>query len=256
MAEYTHHLLAALLVSLRLVPALAFAGPFTLFRIPPMVRVLIALSLSLWLVSGRPEATVDVVARGESLLSLAVGELIVGIAIALSIQLAFAAILWAGRVIDIQAGFGLALLADPAMQGQMPLVGTVLAYAAGIVFFTMGAHYDLLALWAATLDTLPLGHGARHGEIAALLWLTGQLFSLALALVGVIMLALFLLDITIGFLSRTLPQMNALLLGFQVKAMAVLVTLPIAIGLSAGGLVRIVRLSLEGGPRLAGIGDA
>src|SRR5690606_3138497 len=55
-AEYTHHLLAALLVSLRLVPTLAFAGPFTLFRIPPMVRVLVALPLSLWLVSGRPEA--------------------------------------------------------------------------------------------------------------------------------------------------------------------------------------------------------
>lgn len=256
MAEYTHHLLAALLVSLRLVPTLAFAGPFTLFRIPPMVRVLVALPLSLWLVSGRPEATVEVVARGESLLALAVGELVVGIAIALSIQLAFAAILWAGRVIDIQAGFGLAMLADPAMQGQMPLVGTVLAYAAAIVFFTMGAHYDLLALWAATLDTLPLGHGVRHGEMPALLWLTGQLFGLALALVGVIMLALFLLDLTIGFLSRTLPQMNALLLGFQVKAMAVLVTLPIAIGLSAGGLVRILRLSLEGGPRLLGMGSA
>ena len=52
-------------------------------------------------------------------------ELVVGIAIALSIQLAFAAILWAGRAIDIQAGFG---LASRATLGQRADVDPVAGY--------------------------------------------------------------------------------------------------------------------------------
>ena len=41
------------------------------------------------------------------------GELVIGLSIALGLQLVFAAILTVGRAIDIQAGFGLAPLADP-----------------------------------------------------------------------------------------------------------------------------------------------
>ncbi len=55
------------------------------------------------------------------------------------------------------------------------------------------------------------------------------------------MLVLFLLDIAIAFMSRTLPQMNMLLIGFQVKPIAMLVTLPIALGLSTGIALRLLR---------------
>jgi flagellar biosynthetic protein FliR len=76
----------------------------------------------------------------------------------------------------------------------------------------------------------------------------GSLFFLAMGLIGATMLAIFLADIVIAFLSRTLPQMNVLLLGFQVKAMVMLVTLPISIALGGALFVRIVRLALAAPP--------
>ena len=82
--------------------------------------------------------------------------------------------------------------------------------------------------------------------------LVGTLFAMGLGLFGVIMLVLFLLDLTIAFLSRTLPQMNVMMLGFQVKAMATLVMLPVALALSGGLFLRLLRFALESAPGLIG----
>lgn len=243
-----------MLVSLRIAPTLAFAPPFTLMRVPVPVRLLLALVLALALVGGHPEASLAALRNGASVLSLATGELIVGAAISLALQLAFAAILWAGNAIDTQAGFGLVTIADPASEVQMPLAGTVFAYAAALIFFSMGGPYDLLALWSASLEALPVGHGVRAGNMEALGILLGSSFALALGLFGLVMLVLFLLDLAIAFMSRTLPQMNMLLMGFQVKAIAMLVTLPIALALSTGIALRLLRLALESAPRLIGAG--
>lgn len=240
--------IAALLVSLRLAPALAFAQPFTLVRIPVTMRVLLALILALWLVDARPALTAGRLA-GREVPGLVLGELGIGLSIALALQLAFAAIAWTGRVLDVQAGFGLAALADPTTREELPLAGTILVYAAGMIFFATGAHYDLLALWVASVETLPLGYGALRPDLAALGTFLGGVFLLAVGLVGAAMLAIFLTDVVIALLARTLPQMNVLLLGFQVKAMLLVVTLPIALAVSGALFLRIVAMALAAPPQ-------
>lgn len=250
MEDITFRLTAIVLVSLRIAPVLAFAPPFTLLRIPVPVRVLLALALAMALVEGQPAAALSALEQGRSLLTLAFGELLIGGSVALALQLAFAAIAWAGGVVDAQAGFGFATMADPANQSEMPLAGTIFSYAAALVFFTSGGQYDLLALWHNSLSILPVGHGLLSGNMDALAALLGSVFTLALGLFGLVILTLFLLDLTIAFMSRTLPQMNMLLLGFQVKSIAMLVALPIALGLSISLSLRLLRLALESASRL------
>jgi flagellar biosynthetic protein FliR len=252
--ELTFRLTAILLASLRVAPTLAFAPPFTLLRVPVPVRVLFALALAVALVGGAPAASLAALEQGRSLLSLATGELVIGIAVALSFQIAFAAILFAGRAVDVQAGFGFAALADPTTGADMPLAGTIFAYAAGLIFFTTGGPYDLVALWHASLAAVPLGHAMIAGDMHALEALLGSAFAIALGLFGVVMLVLFLLDLAIAFMSRTLPQMNMLLLGFQVKPITMLLTLPLALALSTSITLRLLRLALESAPRLLGAG--
>lgn len=235
--------IASLLVALRLAPALAFAPPFTLMRVPATLRVLLAIGLSFWVVDARPELTSARIV-GASLPGLVLGELVVGIAIALGLQLAFAAVMWAGRVLDIQAGFGLAALADPTTQAQLPLAGTFLAYLAAMIFFATGAQYDLIALWLASVETLPVGYGILRPDIVAVGQYVSSVFFLAIGIAGTSMLAIFLADIVIAFLSRTLPQMNVLLLGFQIKTILMTVTLPIGIGFSGALFLRLVRIAV------------
>lgn len=243
MENLSDTVLAIMLVTLRLAPSIAFAQPFTLMRIPITVRVFLSISLSIWLVAARPEQVANA-ANGDSFAVLVVGELLVGVGIALGLQIAFAAIAWAGRALDIQAGFGLAMLADPTTNARIPLAGTILAYGAGMIFFATGAHYDLIALWAASYDVMPVGYDLIAPDISAIASVMSTLFLLAVGLVGVSMLAIFLTDLVIGFLSRTLPQMNVLLLGFQVKSMVMLVTLPICLTFALAIYLRILRIAV------------
>jgi flagellar biosynthetic protein FliR len=250
MEDFAGQAIATLLVSLRIAPTLAFAQPFTLMRVPATVRVMLSIALAGWLVAAYPEATWRADLRGAGLPMVAVGELFLGVALALALQLAFAALLTAGRAVDIQAGFGLAAVVDPTTKSQLPLVGTLFAYAAGMLFFAMGGGEDLLAVWAASIVQVPLGSATIGGDPGVVMEYMSAVFLMAVGLAGSVLLVLFLLDLTIAFLSRTLPQMNVLLLGFQVKALATIVMLPVALSLSGALFIRLLRYALETMPRL------
>jgi flagellar biosynthetic protein FliR len=70
-------------------------------------------------------------------------------------------------------------------------------------------------------------------------------FVMAFGAAGLVMLVLFVIDLAIAFMSRTLPQMNVLLLGFQVKTLAVLAILPLGVALSAALFLRMLRYALQ-----------
>jgi flagellar biosynthetic protein FliR len=244
--ELTNQAVAALLVSLRIAPAFAFAPPFTLLRVPTIVRVMLAVMLAGWLVAAHPQQTwqSDFWSRGLFLTALA--ELLMGIGLALTLQIAFAALLTAGRAIDIQAGFGLAVLIDPTTRSQMPLVGTLFAYAAGAIFFATEGPADLLAIWSASVAQVPLGAAVLGGDaVRAVITYMSAVFVMGFGAAGLVMLVLFVIDLAVAFMSRTLPQMNVLLLGFQVKTLAVLAILPLAIALSAALFLRMLRFALQ-----------
>lgn len=238
----------ALLASLRIAPALGFAPPFTLLRTPASVRIFIGVGLSLCILNAQPaQANLDL--SEANLLPIALTELLAGISIALSLQLAFAAIQTAGRAIDFQVGFGLALLADPTLRTQTPLTGALLAYAGAAVFFATGGPTDFVRIWARSFERVPLG-GFTHPDIGVLLEYISAVFVFAIALVGLALITLFLIDLAIAFLSRTLPQMNVLVLGFQVKTLAFLAIMPFVFAYSGAWFLRIVRLAIETAPRL------
>lgn len=250
MDELSSQAVATMLVSLRIAPAFAFAPPFTLLRIPAAVRLLLSISLAAWLVAAGPRGWQAGIAE-SGLLATAAGELLLGLAIALPLQIAFGALLTAGRAIDIQAGFGLAMLIDPATRSQTPLTGTLFAYAAGAIFFASGGAADLLAIVSASFQQMPPGTIGAPDSAAPLIAYLSAAFVLAFGAGGLAMLVLFLIDLAIAFMSRTLPQMNVLMLGFQVKTLAMLAVLPVALALSAALFLRLVRFALQTGIDLA-----
>lgn len=245
MQELQDSVIAIFLTSLRIVPTLAFSPPFTLMRVPATPRLILCLALAAWLVAGHPAQTTGVDLSGIGYLSVAISELIIGIALALCLQLAFAALLTVGRSVDLQAGYAFAMIADPSSRAQAPLIGMIFAYAAAAVFFTTNGPADLLAIWSISLDHAPLGAAIGGDAVHILAAYMSAAFILAFGGGGLLLLVLFLIDVAIALMSRTLPQMNVLFLGFQVKAIAVLVLLPIAIAGSAALFLRLIRFALD-----------
>lgn len=241
---------SALLLSLRIAPVFAFAPPFTLVRMPMTFRVLMSLGLAACIATANPAAAALTDSSAGSLLVIAVRELLLGTIFLVAFQLCFAALQVAGRTVDIQAGFGLSTLIDPSTKGAMPLVGTLFVYAAAAIFFAVDGHAELLRLFAASLDAVPLGLHQLPETPASLVAYISLVFIAAFGVAGGAILALFLCDLAIALLSRTVPQMNVLLLGFQVKTIVLLIVLPVTFGVGGALLARMTRITLETLPGL------
>ena len=71
----TAHLVSILVVSLRFIPTLAFAPPFTLVDAPGTVRLLLALSLAACVSGSLPADMLAAVSAGPGLAQAALAEL-------------------------------------------------------------------------------------------------------------------------------------------------------------------------------------
>jgi flagellar biosynthetic protein FliR len=238
------------LLGLRIAPVFALAPPFTLVPVPALFRVLFGLGISIALVGAHPQGTLLANDDLATMFLAGARELALGMVIVLAFQIAFGALYVAGRVIDIQAGFGLALLIDPTSQSQTPLTGMLFAYAAAAMFFAMDGHIELLRLFGASIDTIPLGAWSMPHSIERVTAFMSVTFVMAFGVAGGSILVLFLIDMSIAFLSRTVPQMNVLILGFQVKTIALLLVLPTSFGIGGVLLIRMMSMVLHAIPRL------
>jgi len=250
MEALTGWVVATLLLSLRIAPAFALAPPFTLTRVPPLFRVMFGLAVSACVVSAHPGAAWTLGFEAGGLVLAAVRELFLGAMVVAALQVMFGALYFAGRTLDVQAGFGLALLIDPTSRTQTPLVGTLFAYAAGVVFFAMNGHGELLRLLGASLDAIPLGAAAPIPPIGRMAAFMSAAFLIAFGIAGTTILCLFITDLTVAMLSRTAPQMNVLVLGFQVKTIILFLVLPTSFGVAGALFARLGRLTLEAIPGL------
>lgn len=241
---------SSLLLSLRISPVFALAPPFSLTRIPPLFRVLFGLGIAATLVAANPGVARLPGLDAGTLVAVGARELALGAMFVLAFQMMFAALYVAGRTLDIQAGFGLALLIDPTTRTQTPMVGTLFAYAAAAVFFAMDGHAELLRIMAASLQAIPLGAGGLPHSLAPLASFISVVFLSAFGVAGGAILVLFIADLAIAVLSRTVPQMNVLILGLQVKGILVLLVLPATFGFAGALFARMVRITLEALPRL------
>ena len=238
------------LLSLRVAPVFLFAPPFTLTRVPKLFLWLFGLGIAATLVGAFPDTARVADLKTSTLVIGASREFALGLVPVIALQLMFGALYMVGRTIDIQSGFGLALLIDPTTRGQTPLVGTIFAYLAGIAFFAIDGHHEILRFMAASLEAVPVG-GARGGP--SLTAMTSYIFSIFLMAFGVgaaAIVALFLVDLSVAMLSRTVPQLNALLLGIQVKALLILFALPVAVALSGALLTQMATAALRAMARL------
>jgi flagellar biosynthesis protein FliR len=241
---------SAALLSLRVAPVFVFAPPFTLTKVPRLFLWLFGMGLAMTLVAAYPENARVADLKVATLSIGAAREFMLGLTPVLALQLMFGMLYMVGRMIDIQAGFGLALLIDPATRGQTPITGTIFALLAGVSFFALNGHHELLRFFAASLELVPLGAARDGGALAALLAYMSAIFLLACGVGAAAILALFVADLSIAMLSRTIPQLNALLLGIQVKALLVFIALPVAVALSGTVLTQMCTLALKAMARL------
>ncbi|MBV8464771.1 MAG: flagellar biosynthetic protein FliR [Burkholderiales bacterium] len=225
----TAWLTSVLLCSLRIGAMLLMTPILDGFGIPARVRILLVVALSATLVSFLPGIKPIPYDDTGSVITAGIGELCIGALLGFAAQCAFAAFSFAGNLLDQQLGFGLANVFDPMTRAQSPLIASLFGLLGVVLFFTVDAHHALLRGIAYSLERVPLGSGPLHVAPAALAGQFGLVFSFGLLLAAPVMFCIFLIEIGMAVVSRTLPQMNIFMISIPVKIAAGMLLLTLVV---------------------------
>lgn len=231
-------LTGTLLLAARVAAATVLTPVFGPTQIPAPVRVFVSLALAAFLVLAVP-VTIPPIANATDLTLAMLGELLIGASLAFGFLVAYAATQVAGRVLDVQFGYGAAAILNPTTQVPAPLLGTVFGMAAVAVFLGMDGHHVLIRALALSVETYPPGTLAMDIDFGAHLRFSGAMFTFGLALAAPVMLSLLLADVALAVMSRSMPQLNVFVLSFSVKIVLGLMGLALSVKFAGGVLTSL-----------------
>lgn len=205
------------LISLRIGALFVLSPIWSVASVPAPFRVLLVLALSGLLVTATAAKASVLPSTFGAFMLACVSEVIVGAVLAFGVFSAFAVFSFAGKILDVQTGFGIGNVYDPVTHSQSPMLGAVLNLVAVAMFFAIDGHHMLLRGVAFSIKALPPGATIASLPFDAVVRQFGLMFVLSLALAAPVMFCLLLTEAGLAVVSRNLPQMNVFIVVVPLK---------------------------------------
>lgn len=183
-------------------------------------------------------------------LLLVLKESLVGLLIGFFAYMMFSAVQAAGGFIDFQMGFSMANVIDPQTGAQSPIMGQYLYTFALLFLLAIDGHHLLLdgiffsyEFIPLSTDFLPFGN---EQILALMVHFFTQSFIIAFQMSVPIVGSLFLVDVALGIVARTVPQMNIFVIGFPIKIFVSFILIIITMGTTLLLVKGLLNTTLEG----------
>ncbi len=213
----TEFIFAFVLVFTRVTSFIVVCPGFSFKSLPNIYKVALSMVLSFFIVNTIPQ--VDVVYSVFSLFVMAIEEALLGLAMGYITKIVFAVIEMAGQMVDFQAGFSMASVYDPSMGINASHYGRVYYWLSISVFFMLDLHHKTLWSMMNSFKLLPIGNISFNGGVThGIIKLFSLSFELALNLAAPLIIVVLVTDVVLGIISKTVPQINVLMLGMPLKA--------------------------------------
>ena len=224
--------------------AMIFFIPFLGARnVPRVFKIGLALLIALILIC---IVKIDAAIISADLLTLTAGiagEIIIGFTIGLIAKLVFSAMEMAGELIGFQMGFSIVNVIDPQTSTHVPIIGQFHTILATLIFLTINAHHLFIAAIAESFTLVPPMRLALTNQMfAGIVTLSRDIFVLAIRIGAPVIVALFIANIALAIISKTMPQMNVMMVGFPITIAGGLLIMVLSIPLFAN----LVQRSFEG----------
>lgn len=207
-----------LLIWGRVVGLFLAAIPFNSRNLPIQVRVWLAALVAFFLASVYSQQSPPIAGTLGGYLLQFLGEVLIGLMLGFLTQITFAIFQYAGQIIDMQIGYGIVNVIDPQSGVQVPVIGTFKYLLAIVLFLSIDGHHYLLAAVDKSYRVLPVGEVHLTGSsYSFLVDLMGEMFIAAFQIALPILGALFIADLALGVVARTVPQINVFLIGMPLK---------------------------------------
>ena len=235
--QFVMELLAGLFLASLRIGAFLIASPF--FggsSVPLQVRIIMAVLLGVAVVT-----TVEVpdwqAFAGLNGLQVILTELAIGISSGLILTIWFSAALLAGEKIASSAGLGFAAQFDPDSGGQTPVVSKTFSLFLTVIFLSWNGHLLVLRAVADSYTYLPVGAMPAfpvliQSGIAA----AGSMFFAATIIMLPLTAFLMAINLVIGVITRSAPQLNLFSFGFPISMIGIFVLLYLWVDVFGGAM--------------------
>ncbi len=246
--EYTY---AFFLVLLRTTSMLVSSPLLSHRGIPAYTKVGFAIFFSLVLVPLQGDNPPPPPQNYGTVIDDTVREVLFGLALGVVMNIVFVGVQMASRLIGLQMGFGLGAVFDPQTGAEFGVFDQFYSLLVTLVFFAMNGHYIVIQTLAETTKAVPLGTFdpflITPDAITSLL---AGLTVTAVRLAMPVLAALILTDLGMGLASRTVPQMQVLIVGAPIKIVVGIVVMGAALPATVTLLHGVLGTSLSGSSRV------
>jgi flagellar biosynthetic protein FliR len=226
----------AVLVLGRIGPLFVLAPLFSSRMIPVRARMLIGLALAVGLT---PLALGDaeLPRQLDGFVELLLKEILVGFAFAFAIGAVMFALQVAGSLLDLFIGLSMGGVLDPITGVQSTILAQFYSLLGVAIFVAIGGDAFVIQGLARTYELVPL---ADMPSLGALVGTVDEaflgVFRSALEVVAPVILAVTITDAAFGIVTRVVPQLNVLSVGFPAKITVGLLVLAASLPFLSGWL--------------------
>ena len=208
------YLLLLMISSLR-IGSFLVASPFFGSRMVPLtVRIVFSIALGVGLVDQLKFPPLDLLV-GAKLLPIIFQELFIGISCGLVLNILFSSVILAGEKIAATSGLAFAAQIDPTSGAQSPVISQIFQLFLMILFFSLNGHLIVFELFYNSYQIVPIGSFYNFQDvIQEAINSSNSIYQNAVIIVLPIVSILFFMNLGIGFITKSAPQLNLFSFGF------------------------------------------
>jgi flagellar biosynthetic protein FliR len=220
--------------------------------IPRFVKIILSLSLA-FLMAPLIQTPTELSIFSAAGLLAAVLEVLVGVAIGMVVQLTFEALTFAGQTISLTMGLGFATLVDPQRGANTPVLGQMFMIFGILSYLAINGHLVLLGALAQSFQTLPIGAAQIDKNLlwSVVLWGT-RVFETGLLIALPAVIALVIVNLALGVVTRAAPQLNLFGIGFTITLLCGFFVLSVGLGGIMSGISSLIDSALTAVGELVG----
>ena len=212
--------------------ALVMIAPiFSTQSLPRRVRGLIAVAMSLLVTPAFLGTSMSAIEDMGEYGRMLASEALVGLLLGFGMNILFSGIQVAGQIVSQLSGLSLAEVFSPGFEEDVSIFSQLFYFVTLAVFVAVGGHRIMTEALLDTFTAAPPGHaGLGTNFVDVLVNILTQSFALGIRAAAPLMVALLLSNIVLGLISRTLPQINVIAVGFSVNSLLALALLFLSVG--------------------------
>lgn len=225
-------LLLFVLVLVRMSAFIVTWPVFGVENISQPVKILFSLLLAMMIfpiLSFSPEQLADV---QKSLALMAAKEAVIGAMMGSLARFFFFAFQIAGELVSLSVGLSSAQMFNPALGGQVSAIEQFYLIFASLFYLGVNGHHFLLSGLVDSFRLVPVSADLmKTGQIKDIALFVQQIVEIGLKFAAPVIVAILVINLVLGVIGKTVPQMNVLVTSFPINILVGFVILSLTLPL-------------------------